>query len=147
MIIASDNGHKKVFSDVPMIIFKIDKNLKAHLVRSQLPDWEEVGRSKPCGRKIPTCHFRENMKGTCTFKSKHLNEVYKINKKYHCNSKMAVYLIECQICGEYYTGSTKIKFRSRANNYKSKQRKFVNKGVVSKKRLKTFSLTLLFRYA
>ena len=38
VIIASDNGHKKVFSDVPMIIFKTDKNLKAHLVRSQLPD-------------------------------------------------------------------------------------------------------------
>ena len=47
MILASDDGHKKVFSDVPMIGFKNNKNLKAHLVRSQLPDLDEVGRSKP----------------------------------------------------------------------------------------------------
>ena len=76
------------------------------------------------------------MKDTCAFKSKHLNEVHKINKKYNCNSKMAVYLIECEICGEQYTGSTKTKFRSRANNYKSTQRKFVNKEAVPKQALK-----------
>ena len=37
---------------------------------------------------------------------------------------MAVYLIECNICCEQCTGSTETKFRSRANNYKSTQRKF-----------------------
>ena len=129
-------GHKKVFPDVPMIGFKINKNLKAQLVKSQLPDLDEVGRSKPCGRKRPPCYLCENMKDTCTFKSKHLNEVHKINKKYNCNSKMAVYLIECEICGEQYTGSTKTKFRYRANNYKSTQRKFVNKEAVPKQALK-----------
>ena len=36
MILAFDDGHKKVFPEVPMIGFKIHKNLKAHLVRSQL---------------------------------------------------------------------------------------------------------------
>ena len=40
-----------------MIGFKINKNLKAHLVRSQLPDLDEVGRSKPCGGKRPPCHL------------------------------------------------------------------------------------------
>ena len=49
---------------------------------------------------------------------------------------MAVYLIECKICGEQYTGSTKTKFRSRANNYKSTQRKFMNKDAVQKQALK-----------
>ena len=48
VILASDDEHKKVFPDVPMIGFKINKNLKAHLVRSQLPDLDEVDRSKPC---------------------------------------------------------------------------------------------------
>ena len=115
---------------------KNNKNLKAHLVRPQLPDLDEVGRSKSRGGKRPPCHLCENMKDTCTFKSKHLNEVHKINKKYNCNSKMAVYLIECEICGEQYTGSTKTKFRSRANNYKSTQRKFVNKEAVPKQALK-----------
>ena len=47
-----------------------------------------------------------------------------------------VYLIECEIFGEQYTVSTKTKFRSRANNYKSTQRKFVNKETVPKQALK-----------
>ena len=49
---------------------------------------------------------------------------------------MAVYLIECEICGKQYTGSTKTKFRSRENNYKSTQSKFVNKEAVPKLALK-----------
>ena len=76
------------------------------------------------------------MKDTWTFKNKHVDEIHKINKKYNSNSKMTVYLIECQICGEQYTGSTKTKCRSRANNYKSTQRKFMNKETVPKQALK-----------
>ena len=87
VILVSDDGHKKAFPDILMIGFKINKNVKAHLVRSQLPNLDQVGRSKPCGGKRPPCHLCKNMKDTCTFKSKHLNEVYKINKKYNCNSK------------------------------------------------------------
>ena len=49
---------------------------------------------------------------------------------------MTIYLIECEICGEQYTGSTKTKLRSRKNNYKSTQRKFVNKEAVPKHALK-----------
>ena len=49
---------------------------------------------------------------------------------------MAVYLIEYNIYCEQYTGSTKTKFRTRANNYKSTQRKFVNKEAVPKQALK-----------
>ena len=49
---------------------------------------------------------------------------------------MVFYLIECQICGEQYTGSTKTKFRTRANNYNSTQRKFMNKEADPKQALK-----------
>ena len=107
MILASGDGLKKVFPVVPAIGFKNHENLKTHLVRSQLPDLDEVGRSKPCGGKRRPCDLCENLKGKCTFKSKHLIKIHKINKKYICNSKMAVYLIQCQICGEQYTGSAK----------------------------------------
>ena len=85
VILASGDGHKKVFPVTPMTGFKINKNLKAHLVRSQLPDLDEADRSKPCGGERPPSHLCENMKDTCTFKSKHLNEVHKINNKYNCN--------------------------------------------------------------
>ena len=70
------------------------------------------------GRKRPHCHLCEDMEDTCTFKSKHLDETHKINNKYNYNSKMEVSLIECQIYGEQYKRSIKVKFRSRANNYK-----------------------------
>ena len=56
MILAPDDGHKKKFPDVPMIGFKINKNLKTLLVKSQLPDLDEVGKSKPCGGGRPPCH-------------------------------------------------------------------------------------------
>ena len=85
VIFASDDGHEKVSPDVPMIGFKINKNLKVRLVRSQLQNLDDVGRSKPRGGKKPPCHLCENMKDTCTVKSKNLNEVHKINKKYNCN--------------------------------------------------------------
>ena len=68
MILAFDDGHKNVFPDVSMIDFKVNENLNAHLVRSQLPNLDVVGRSKPCGGKIPPCHLCKNMKDTCTFK-------------------------------------------------------------------------------
>ena len=96
----------------------------------------EVGLSKACGGKRPPRHLCENIKDTCTFKNKHLDKVHKINKNYNYNSKMAVYLIECKVCGEQYTGSAKTKFRSRANNYKSTQQKFVSKEVALKQTLK-----------
>ena len=131
-ILAPDDRHKEVFPDVPFIGFKNNKSLRDHLVRSQLPDIEETGMSKPCGGKRPPCHLCKNMKSTCTFKSKHFNEVYKINNDYNCNSKMAVYLKEYRVYGEQYTGSAKTKFRSRANNYKSTHRKFMSKKEVPK---------------
>ena len=53
VILASGDGQKKVLPDVPMIGFKINKNLKAHLVRSELQDFDEVGTSKPCGTSKP----------------------------------------------------------------------------------------------
>ena len=130
VILAYADEHEKVFPDIPMIGFKNNKNLKAHLVRSQLPGLDEVGRSNPCGGIRPPCHLRENMKDKCNFKSTHLNDTHKTNKKYNCNSKMAVYLIERNICGEQDTGSTKTKLKSRGNNYKCTPRKFMNKEAV-----------------
>ena len=85
VILTFDDGLKKVLPDVPMIGFKINKNVKAHLLRLKLLDLDEVGRSKPCGGKRAPSHLCESMKDTCTFRSKDLNEVHKINMKYNCN--------------------------------------------------------------
>ena len=96
------------------------------MVRSQLPGLDEVGRSKDIAIYVKILMTRE------------------AQNKYTCKSKLAVYLIECEIWGEQYTGytgSTKTKFRSRANNYKSMQRKFVTQRGSSEAspKTKTFS--------
>ena len=49
---------------------------------------------------------------------------------------MTQFLYKCQICGEQYTGSPKIKSMSRANSYKITQQKFMNKKSVLKQALK-----------
>ena len=135
VILAPDDKHKEVFLDVLLIGFKNDKILRDHLVRSRLPDIEETGMSKSSGRKRPPCHLCKNMKTHAHSKVNTLMR-YKINNDYKCNSKMAVYLIECRVCGEQDTGSTKSQFRSRANNYKSTHRKFISKKEVPKQALK-----------
>ena len=76
MILAVDNWYKKVFPYVSMTGFKNNKKLKVLLVGLQLPDLHELGRSKLCGEKRPPCHLCENIKDTCTFKSKHLEEIH-----------------------------------------------------------------------
>ena len=57
VILACDEDHKKVFPEVPVIVFKSSKNLNSHLVRAALPDITEVGRCKPCGGKRPRCQL------------------------------------------------------------------------------------------
>ena len=92
--------------------------------------------SKPCGGKRPCC-LCKSMADTYTFKSKRFDEAYKINNDYNCNSKMSIYLIECQVYGQQCIGSTKTKFWSRTNHYKSMHRKFMSKKGVPKQALKT----------
>ena len=113
VILACDEDEQRVFSEVPIIGFK---NNVSHLVRAALPDIDEVDRCQPCGGKIPPCQLCSNMKNTSKFKSKYSNKVYQIKKKFNCNSKMVVYLIECRVYGKQYGGSTVTKFRARANN-------------------------------
>ena len=55
VILACEEAHKKVFSEVQITGFKNNKNLKSHLVRAAPPDINEVGRCEPCGGKRPPC--------------------------------------------------------------------------------------------
>ena len=87
VILACDEDHKRrAFPEVPIIDFKNNKKLKSHLLRAALPDFNEVGRSEPCGGKRPPCQLCSSMKNTSTFKSIHSNEVYQIKKNFNFNS-------------------------------------------------------------
>ena len=94
IIFACDEDHEEEFTDVSIIGFKNNKNLKSHLARTALTDINKVGRWEPCGGKRYPCQLCSNMKNTSTFKSKYSYEASQIDKNFICYSKMVVYLIQ-----------------------------------------------------
>ena len=53
ILLAPDQQHRNVFTDIPRIGFKNSKSLKDHLVRSVLPKIDVAGNSGPCSGKRP----------------------------------------------------------------------------------------------
>ena len=49
ILLAPDEQHQKVFTDIPRIGFKNGKSLKDHLVRSVLPKIDATSNCGPCG--------------------------------------------------------------------------------------------------
>ena len=80
VILESDDRHEKVYPDIPVIGFKNNNNL----ARSQIAEIDEIGKFKSCGGKRSPC---KSIKYTCRFKSKQLDEVYKINIDDKCKSQ------------------------------------------------------------
>lgn len=80
------------------------------MVRSELPDIVEIEILKLSRGNRPPYNLCLSMKNTCTFKSTNFDEIYTIKNNYKCNSKMAIYWIECRVCWEQYIGSIKTKF-------------------------------------
>ena len=68
ILLAPDEQHRNVFTDIPRIGFKNGKCLKDHLVRSVLPKIDVADNSGPCSRKRPPCELCKMMKKTSTFK-------------------------------------------------------------------------------
>ena len=54
-----------------------------------------------------------------SFRSSTTGKEYKINYSFNCDLSNVVYLIECNVCGVQYVGSTCTHFRLRFNNYKA----------------------------
>ena len=136
ILLAPDEQHRKVFTDIPRIGFKNGKSLKDHLVRLVLPKIDVAGSSGPCGGKRLPCELCKLMKKTSSFKKRNSDETYHIHQVLNCNSQNTVYVIECNQCWKQYTGSSKTTFCYRANNYKSTHRKSENKKQISKEVLK-----------
>ena len=102
------------------------KNLKDILVRARLTSGREKrhnNRGSSCCKKS-RCQVCKVMPNIDTFKSCTTGKEYKINYSFNCDSSNVVYLIECNVCGVQYVGSTCTAFRLRFNNYKACSRKF-----------------------
>ena len=60
---------------------------------------------------------------TCTSNS--TNQTHKINHEFNCNGSSLIYLLTCKICHKQYVAQTADIFRSRWNNYKRNDRKYL----------------------
>ena len=124
ILVASDQEHKKVFPEVPIVGFRNGKSLKDYLVRAALLKMGNAGGSKPCGKG--TCLVCDHIITSNTFTTKACGEVFKIQSgPLNCNSEKVLYLLRCKICDDTpYVGKAKTKFPLRFNNCKSKHRSF-----------------------
>ena len=129
-MLTPDDAHKAVFTNLPIIDFENDRNIKDPLVRAVLPKVDTEGRSKLWGEKKRLCEVCQSVNDISHFKRRDTNETFNILKgALDCNSDHVIYLFECKQCQSRfpYVRSTKTKFSYRINNYKSTHRKFRKK--------------------
>ena len=119
VILQSDEEHKKVFSEVPLVSFRRAKTLQDILVRSKLNDTNSAtGSCKQCNH--PLCEVCNILEVSNTFFNFDHSKQYFLRKgDYNCNSNHVVYKLTCKTCDKIYIGSTITPFRTRVNNYKS----------------------------
>jgi len=123
ILLSPDEGHRKVFPQVPVIGFRNGKSLKNILVRAKVTSIKTEGSSTTCkGKRCNVCNY---VKSVNSFSDKNNSNTYQIRSNdLNCNSKMVVYLVQCKQCKSQYVGSASTKFRFRFNNYKYNHRKF-----------------------
>ena len=88
ILLAPDEQHRNVFTDIPRIGFKNGKSLKDHLIRSVLLKIDVADNFGPCSGKRPPCELCKLMKKTSTFKKRNSDETYHIHQALNCNSKI-----------------------------------------------------------
>ena len=121
----ADNEVKNIFPPGPMVSFGSARKLSSYLVRAKVYPFERKVGSCGCGKKW--CQFCPNVTETDSFTSTSTNKTYKINHLFNCSEKCLVYLLTCRVCLKQYVGQTVDEFRNRCNNYKSNDRKYLNK--------------------
>ena len=125
--------------------FKIHKNLRQHIVSSQLtkthrsaavqrPLFTKTDREniqilsslsrQHEGHKItkcghPRCKCCQHVTDTDSIYVPHVNYTIQVDCNMDCNSHNIVYLIVCDRCGKIYVGETKNKLKERLNKHRS----------------------------
>ena len=114
-----------VFSRPPVVSFSQPKNLSQQLCRAklQVPQKEAI-QSKICqDNRCQLC--TAFVSASCITSTSNGRTFYCHNQGTNCNTKWAVYVIMCDVCGLQYVGQTN-NIRLRLNGHKSDYRKFLN---------------------
>ena len=121
----ADNEVKNLFLPRPMVSFRGARKVSSYLVTAKVYPLERKVGSYGCGRK--RCKVCLNGTDMDSFTSTSTNKIYKINHLRNCNEKCLVYLSTCRVCLKQYVGQTVDEFWNRWNNYKSSDRKHLNR--------------------
>ena len=106
-----------------MTSFGSARKISCYLIRAKLyPLERRVGSFKCGGRRCQVCL---NVTETETFTSTSTNQTYKINHEFNCNESSLIYLLTCKICRKQCFGQIVDIFRTRLNNFKSNDRKYL----------------------
>ena len=128
-ILLCNEEHRRVFTDMPLVVFRRAKSLSDILVRAAVPkarDQTEIGCRGCHGRR--DCEVCDMIQEATDFSSNSARRNFDIRcGPLHCNSCNVVYLLECKTCGIQYVGSTITKFRARVNTYKSHHRAYLDR--------------------
>ena len=122
-LLYTDQEVEWVFTPRPKASFRSARKISSYLVWAKLyPLERRVGSFKCGGRHCQVCL---NVTETETFTSTSTNQTYKINHEFNCHESSLIYLLKCKICRKQYVGRAADIFRSRWNNYKSNERKYL----------------------
>ena len=121
-----DSNLGTIFSELPMIAFKRNKNLgdilgSKNLSNSKVVRYKRsytIKRCKPCTENISKKCCKQ-LKDTNSFKSTITGKEYKIFHDCNCLSKNLIYLMECSICNKQYVGKTQTTLERRINGHRS----------------------------
>ena len=114
-----------VFFHTPVVSFSQPKNLSQQLCRAKLQEHQkEAIQSKPYqGNRCQLC--TAIVSASCVTSTSNGRTFHCRNQGTNCNTKSAVYVIMCDVCGMQYVGQTN-NIKLRMNGHKSDNRKFLN---------------------
>ena len=105
-ILYTSERMSRVFSRPPVVSFSQSKNLSQQLCRAklQVPQKEAI-QSKPCqGNRCQLC--TAFVSASCVTSNSNGRTFHCCNQGTNCNTKWAVYVIMCDVCGLQYVGQT-----------------------------------------
>ena len=100
-LLQNDPETGRIFSQPPLISFKLDKNVGNFLGRSALKTNEQPGTFKCARSRCKTCLFIVN-----TRKISGPKRSVKITDRFTCTSANVIYCITCTLCNKLYIGET-----------------------------------------
>ena len=111
-ILSTDPETRRIFTEVPLVSYRRDKNLRDVLVHSSGYSHTDAG-TYPCRRpRCLTCKYttpRTNVQGP--------KSVYTIRDRFTCQSENVVYCIVCRRCSVLYIGETGKRLRERFSEH------------------------------